>query len=642
MLKRTVSMLLVCILMVSYAFAQTEHTILIRPGRTERIAFESGQAGEADITLHTADGRSVMLYHAFQVAEGVNYITWDGRDANQTPFAKGEYALGIAMQGEQVQVPVIVGEEGPQILSFTMQDAFVTVGEKWALEATVNMAGKLRISINMGGAMKPLVEADAKAGSNTLYWDGKFEGQALNEGAHMVALELVDETGFYSNPHYIGLNVRAKEKQTPAPQAAAEVNVSTQTKVEVPGQHEGAEQNENQAAEETEEGGAGDDIAQNGANVEPDDEPLTVDPSQGRPPKPDNVFLPPTTEAVPQNELGSSFWKLPVGQMDEDAIWKVMTQPMTVIRGIGKRDKTKEMYRLRAKPDPDTKNGNIIGEVTCESQGVHVLNTLDNGWSFVEVYNSSYGPDCKARPGWGNTDELLRGYVETDRLTQYTPRTDYGLLVDKLKQEMYIFKEGKLFSTLKISTGLPTKKQPWNETPAGEFAMVSKTGGFLSGNLYCDYGMRVNGGSLLHEVPYITNASNGYKDYSRQESQLGSKASHGCIRVQRAKNAEGVNMQWLWNNIKVGTKVLIWDDDHGRYHDYPDDTLKLYFNPKGGKFYHVDENCRSIKSRYLPLKGSFEYKDIDSADYKKLEPCTSCNPPVRPGIIDALNRKNGF
>ena len=30
-------------------------------------------------------------------------------------------------------------------------------------------------------------------------------------------------------------------------------------------------------------------------------------------------------------------------------------------------------------------NENILGEITCESQGVHVLKTLDNGWSYVEV-----------------------------------------------------------------------------------------------------------------------------------------------------------------------------------------------------------------------------------------------------------------
>lgn len=38
------------------------------------------------------------------------------------------------------------------------------------------------------------------------------------------------------------------------------------------------------------------------------------------------------------------------------------------------------------------------------------------------------------------------------------------------------------------------------------------------------------------------------------------KASHGCIRIQRRANAQGQNMQWLWNNLENKTKVFIWDD----------------------------------------------------------------------------------
>ena len=50
------------------------------------------------------------------------------------------------------------------------------------------------------------------------------------------------------------------------------------------------------------------------------------------------------------------------------------------------------------------------------------------------------------------------------------------------------------------------------------------------------------------------------RDYSRCERYLGEKASHGCIRIQRKLTPEGVNMQWLWDNLKVGCKVIIWDE----------------------------------------------------------------------------------
>ena len=49
---------------------------------------------------------------------------------------------------------------------------------------------------------------------------------------------------------------------------------------------------------------------------------------------------------------------------------------------------------------------------------------------------------------------------------------------------MYIFSEGKCIGTLLVSTGLNNKTQSWNETPAGEFLMVSRTGGFPAGNLW--------------------------------------------------------------------------------------------------------------------------------------------------------------
>ena len=171
--------------------------------------------------------------------------------------------------------------------------------------------------------------------------------------------------------------------------------------------------------------------------------------------------------------------------------------------------------------------------------------------------------------------------------------------------------------------------------------MVSRVGDFLAGNLVCSMAMRINGGSLIHEVPYIVNENTGYKDYSSQERVLGQKASHGCIRVQRKNNDDGINMSWLWNNIKVNTKVLVWEDEH-RYTQYPDETLPLYFNPISGQFYHGDDRCSSIKDRYLPLKGSFTYGQLEDADYLKLTPCKYCKPPERQSVIDALNIKNGF
>ena len=347
----------------------------------------------------------------------------------------------------------------------------------------------------------------------------------------------------------------------------------------------------------------------------------------------DHVLIP---SAVATRDQEFNYWTLPIGDFNEEAIWEVMMQPMTVIVEKGKTQR--DVYRLRATPDSEISKENVVGEITYESQGVHVLDTLDNGWSLVEVYNSSYGPYCASRRGYGVTDDLIRGYVKTSLLTTLTPRTDYGLLIDKLEQKLYIFSEGKCIGVLLVSTGLNNSKQVWNETPAGEFVMISRMGGFAAGNLWCAYGMRINGGCAIHEVPYIGTADTpaANRDYSSTVKLLGQKASHGCIRVQKAANEQGQNIKWLWDNIKVNTKVLIWDDT-GRKRSYPvADDYELYYNPDGGKYFHENQNCPSVKSRFLPLS-PFTYGELDSGSFAKLTPCPKCTTLLRKSQIDAMN-----
>ena len=349
-------------------------------------------------------------------------------------------------------------------------------------------------------------------------------------------------------------------------------------------------------------------------------------------PEPASRVVIPSAVSSPEEE--NNYWTYPLGEMDEAAIWEIMMQPLVVIDG-----NQKDVYRLRKTPDSSTAKENIVGEITYASQGLHILETRDDGWTLVEAYNSSYGPDCASRRGYGVTDDLIQGYVKTSLLKTITPRTDYALLVDKLEQLMYIFSEGKCIGTLLVSTGLNNAKQSWNETPAGEFVMISRMGGFPAGNLWCSYGMRINGGCAIHEVPYIGDADTptSRRDYSSTVKELGRKASHGCIRVQRAANEQGQNIKWLWDNIKVNTKVLIWDDT-GRVRPYPvADDYELYYNPNGGKYYHENQYCPSVKDRFLPLS-PFTYGELDaSSALDDLLPCPKCTTLMRKREIDAMN-----
>ena len=325
------------------------------------------------------------------------------------------------------------------------------------------------------------------------------------------------------------------------------------------------------------------------------------------------------------------FWNLPMGQMDEEAIWKVLTQPVTVLKGA-------QREQIRVRKDPDTSCEEYTGVVTCSSQCVHVLDRGEE-WTLIEAYSSC--EEGSAVKVWALP---FRGYVRTSLLEDKEVDQTYGLVIDKLQQRLYVFKEGKLLSTLLCSTGFPRSDTPFAETPAGEFLIVSWTGGFWAGELFCDMGMRINSGILIHEVPCLfeTNKETGAEErnYRRCERYLGEKASHGCIRVQRRSTPEGISISWLWKNLHKSpcTKVIIWDEI-GRVLDYPDDELELYWNPNGGKMYHSQPTCSEVKDKFEPMT-AFTYGQLEDKPYKNLTRCPACAPQLRRSEIDTVNEKN--
>ena len=206
------------------------------------------------------------------------------------------------------------------------------------------------------------------------------------------------------------------------------------------------------------------------------------------------------------------FWKLEMGRMDEESIWKVLTQPVTVLEG-----KQREQVRVLARPEADCTD--YVGVVTCASQAVHILERGDP-WTLIEAYSSSEeGSAVKVFA------EPFQGYVKTSRLKEEQVDQTYGIVIDKLQQRLYVFKEGKLFTTMLCSTGFAKNQEHlFHETPAGEFLMVSWVGGFRAETLWCAYGIRINSGILVHEVPSREETDrNGvtFTSYARCERYLG-------------------------------------------------------------------------------------------------------------------------
>ena len=202
------------------------------------------------------------------------------------------------------------------------------------------------------------------------------------------------------------------------------------------------------------------------------------------------------SEYHPEHE--GCYWCTPMDLEDEEAVWQMLTSPMTVVDG----DMNKQTV-CYAEPD---ENSEAIGMITGESQGLHVLETLDSGWTLIETYSTSFH-DSKVK----NYNGFVTGYIQTKKLKTIQVNQNYGIIIDKLTQRLYFFQDGHLETSLAVSTGQYNSKQPYNESRSGEYVIIyTKTGALIDGNMHCDYALKFNAADYLHEVPYIL--QNGKKN----------------------------------------------------------------------------------------------------------------------------------
>ncbi|MER1994854.1 MAG: L,D-transpeptidase, partial [Eubacteriales bacterium] len=341
----------------------------------------------------------------------------------------------------------------------------------------------------------------------------------------------------------------------------------------------------------------------------------------------------------------SSYWTLPMDITDEEAVWNMLMEPITVVdigkkKGLSYSQLTKQNIYMYLEPDEDSK---IVGEITNLSQGVRVIEDLGNGWTHVECYSSSFfsKPATKIK-AW---NILVSGYVKSKYLRQVQPTDKLALVIDKLSQHLYVFQEGKMIAELLCSTGLVQwngkKYQPYNETRSGEFLLINMTGSLDSDRLKCSYAIRFNAGDEIHEVPHLVRAD-GTFEYKTTEPYLGQKRSHGCIRIQRLATPEGINMAWIYKRVRDldlcgKVKIVIWEDWQGRQLPVPDPDTVLYYNDNGkGQYYHRGEKCNSASSvTFSP----FRYAQLDEAPYSKLKACPWCNPVRRESDIEEINQR---
>ena len=352
---------------------------------------------------------------------------------------------------------------------------------------------------------------------------------------------------------------------------------------------------------------------------------------------PEGSVFTPSSGSPWDHDLGSSYWTTPMDITDTETVWNMLMEPINVIDKGNVKNPTKQNIYMYAEPDQGSK---IVGEITNLSQGVRIIERLDNGWSLVECYSSSFisKPATKIQ-AW---NILVSGYIESKYLKQVKPTDKLALVVDKLAQRLYVFVEGEMVAELLCSTGLVQwngkKYQPYNETRSGEFLLINYTGQLKSDRMLCDYAIRFNAGDEIHEVPYVPNAD-GTHNYKSTEKDLGKKKSHGCIRVQRFPTPDGINMAWIAQRVRkldlIGkVKIVIWEDWQGRQLPVPDDSTLLYYNPDRGQYYHRFEHCRNGKGiTFTP----FTYAELDEGGFAKLTACPYCVPARRKAEIEEVN-----
>lgn len=247
------------------------------------------------------------------------------------------------------------------------------------------------------------------------------------------------------------------------------------------------------------------------------------------------VTAPVTLEDTPSAPLNVFVTRdlFPADPEDDQQVWAALTAPAVVGAGT----EGQGLYLMKKKKYAPG------GSISCRTVAVRVLETGEDGWCKVAAWRQAVG-------------EYMEGYVKQDKLTVIAPRQHYGVLISKQAQTLTVYRDGMRLGSLPVSTGLLSADQPLAATPPGVYLIGSRMKAFQNDGFHYDYPIRLHGSYLLHTVGWKLRDS--ARSYAKELADLGSPASHGCIRMDVRPGADGgLNAWWIWTHLGRDTRVIV-------------------------------------------------------------------------------------
>ena len=134
----------------------------------------------------------------------------------------------------------------------------------------------------------------------------------------------------------------------------------------------------------------------------------------------------------------------------------------------------------------------------------------------------------------------------------------YYITVDLTNQIVTVYENGNVTESGIVRQMICSSGKPSTPTPKGTFTLPKKSRAsertewyyFASSHCYAKWATRIHGGILFHSILY----SRPDESTVRMKSvrQLGSKASHGCVRLMPE------DARWIYENCHKGQVIEIY------------------------------------------------------------------------------------